>query len=115
MVLGLFYLTQDRPGRKSAGRLFADASEALLALDAGVIDLHTRIVVRAPEETIYEAPGSCTTMPERKRIETTAGCLIFNEALPERLRFKNYAMTKDHLKLLVVECLQVCGSQVTAP
>src|SRR2546425_94810 len=43
MVLGLFYLTQERPGGKSAGRVFADASEALLARDAGVIDLHTRI------------------------------------------------------------------------
>jgi DNA-directed RNA polymerase subunit beta' len=114
MALGLFYLTQDRPGGKSAGRIFADASEALLALDAGVIDLHTRIVVRVPDQTIYESPGSGETMPERKRIETTIGRLLFNDALPERLRFKNYAMTKDHLKLLVVECLQVCGSQVTA-
>src|SRR5947208_6932532 len=54
MVLGLFYLTQERPGRKSAGRLFADTSEALLALDAGVIDLHTRIVVRVCDQTLDE-------------------------------------------------------------
>src|SRR5439155_7001338 len=50
IVLGLFYLTQDRPGRKSADRVFADATEVLLALDAGVIDLHTRIVVRVPDQ-----------------------------------------------------------------
>src|SRR5205807_98877 len=97
-----------------AGRIFADASEALLALDAGVIDLHTRIVVRVPDQTIYEAPGSSAARPEHRRIETTAGRLIFNEALPERLRFKNYAMTKERLKLLVVECLQFCGPEVTA-
>src|SRR5207302_178039 len=114
MVLGLFYLTQDRPGGKSAGRIFADASEALLALESGVIDLHTRIFVRVPDQTIYEAPGSGTARPEHRRIETIPGRLLFNDALPERLRFKNYAMTKDHLKLLMVECLQVCGSQVTA-
>jgi len=114
IVLGLFYLTQDRPGGKSAGRVFADATEALLALDAGVIDLHTRIFVRAPDQTIYEAPGSDTTMPERKRIETTAGRLMLNNVLPERLRFKNYAMSKECLKLLVVECLQVCGPEITA-
>ncbi len=114
MVLGLFYLTQDRPGGKSAGRVFADASEALLALDTGVINLHTHIVVRVPDQTIYETPGSGTGRPECRRIETTAGRLLFNDALPERLRFKNYAMTKDHLKLLVVECLQVCGPEVTA-
>jgi DNA-directed RNA polymerase subunit beta' len=114
MVLGLFYLSQDRPGGKSAGRVFADATEALLALDAGVIDLHTRIFVRAPDQTIYEASGSGTARLEHRRIETTAGRLIFNDVLPERLRFKNYAMTKDHLKLLVVECLQVCGPEITA-
>ena len=78
-----------------------------------MIDLHTRFIVRVPDQTIYESPGRGTARPERKRIETTAGRLLFNEALPERLRFKNYAMTKDHLKLLVVECLQVCGPEVT--
>ncbi len=114
MVLGLFYLTQDRPGGKSAGRVFADASEALLALNANVIDLHTRILVRVPEESIYEAPGSAAARAERRRIETTAGRLLFNDALPEELRFKNYAMTKERLKLLVVECLQVCGPEITA-
>jgi DNA-directed RNA polymerase subunit beta' len=114
MVLGLFYLTQDRPGGKSAGRVFADASEALLALESGLIDLHTRILVRVPEENIYEAPDSAAVRPERKRIETTAGRLLFNDVLPERLRFKNYVMTKERLKLLVVECLQVCGPEVTA-
>ena len=114
MVLGLFYLTQDRPGGKSAGRVFADASEALLALESGVIDLHTRIFVRVPEESIYEAPGSAAARQERRRIETTAGRLLFNDALPERLRFKNYAMTKERLKLLVVECLGTCGPEITA-
>ncbi len=114
MVLGLFYLTQDRPNRKSAGRVFADAREALLALDAGVIDLHTRIFVRVPDQTIYETPGSGTAQPERKRIETTAGRLMFNDTLPEQLRFKNFAMTKEHLKLLVVDCLETCGPEVTA-
>src|SRR5436305_13967234 len=103
MVLGLFYLTQERPGMKSAGRVFADASEALLALDAGVIDLHTRIVVRVPALTIYEAPGTAAARPDPTTTETTAGRLLFNEALPERLRFKNYAMTKERLKQLVVE------------
>src|SRR5260370_14582714 len=114
MVLGLFYLTQDRRGRKSAGRIFADASEVLLALDGDVIDLHTRIFVRVPDQTIYETPGSGTARPEHKRIETTAGRLLLNDALPEQLRFKNYAMTKEHLKLLVVKCLETCGPHVTA-
>jgi DNA-directed RNA polymerase subunit beta' len=114
IVLGLFYLTQDRSSAKSAGRVFTDANEALLALDAGVIDLHTRIIVRSTDHTIFETPECATARPAHQRMETTAGRLLFNEALPEELRFKNYAMTKERLKLLVVECLQTCGPEATA-
>jgi DNA-directed RNA polymerase subunit beta' len=114
IVLGLFYLTQDRPSGKSAGRVFTDTSEVLLALDAGVIDLHTRIIVRTPDHIISETPERGTARPAHQRIEMTAGRLLFNEALPETLRFKNDAMTKERLKLLVIECLKTCGPQVTA-
>ncbi len=114
IVLGLFYLTQERPSAKSAGRVFADTSEALLALDAGVIDLHTRIIVRTADHIISETPESGTVRPAHQRIETTSGRLLFNEALPEALRFKNDAMTKERLKRLVIECLQTCGPEVTA-
>jgi len=114
MVLGLFYLTQERPSHKSAGRCFADAAEALLALAHNVIDLHTRIVVRLPDACVYEAPGKRVARPSNRRIETTVGRLLFNEALPPRLRFRNYAMSKEHLKRLLAECLQICGEEETA-
>src|SRR6266852_1854057 len=46
MVLGCFYLTQDRPTKKGQGRVFTDTTEALLAYEHGVIDLQALVKVR---------------------------------------------------------------------
>jgi DNA-directed RNA polymerase subunit beta' len=114
MVLGLFYLTEMRPSTKGQGRIFADIDEVLLAHDHGIIDLHTRLMVRVPDSWISDTPGTRLPTPERMRIETTAGRLIFNSILPNALRYKNYEMTKERLKQLIAESLRVCGDATTA-
>jgi DNA-directed RNA polymerase subunit beta' len=115
MVLGCFYLTQERPNKKGEGRVFTDTNEALLAYEHGVIELQARIRVRmsdvivsryvsTPEGDVLErSPAS------GQLIETTVGRIIFNEALPERLRFKNYAMKKEYLKQVIAECFKEYG------
>jgi DNA-directed RNA polymerase subunit beta' len=115
-VLGLYYLTADRPTSKRAGRIFTNSEEALLAYDQSLIDLQTPLIVRIPHQTIYEAPPPATAQPapSRNRLETTVGRLIFNLALPEGLQYKNYPMTKDALKQIVAECLKLYGEQQTA-
>src|SRR2546427_5224499 len=116
MVLGCFYLTQDRPGKKGAGRVFSDTTEALLAYEHGVIDLQAVIKVRVPDVNVYDGPPP---LPPTKlsnghsMIETTVGRIIFNEALPERLRFKNYPMKKENLKQVVVDCFKEYGRAKT--
>jgi DNA-directed RNA polymerase subunit beta' len=115
IVLGCYYLTEDRPSPKPAGRRFADANEARLAYDQGVIDLHTRITVRVPDKLIQDAPPPApATSSQRGRIETTVGRLLFNELLPDHLRYRNYAMTKECLKQLVAESLASDGEDATA-
>src|SRR5436305_4833510 len=114
MVLGLFYLTQQRPGQKRDCRVFADQNEAQLAFDHAVIDLHTPIVVRVTDCQMETAPSVFEAVPTHKRIQTTLGRLIFNHALALALRFKNYEMTKERLKGLIAACLRTCGEQATA-
>jgi DNA-directed RNA polymerase subunit beta' len=118
MVLGCFYLTQDRPSNKAANRIFTDREEAQLAYERGLIDLHTPITVRLLDTTVYEAPlpapSATIGQMKGKRIETTLGRLIFNDALPQGLRFRNYAMKKEYLKQLIGECLTTYGADVTA-
>ena len=116
IALGLFYLTAERPSRRLAGRSFTDAAEATLALEHGVIDLHTRIFVRLDDPRVYDAPAPhpARTLKARSRVETTLGRLLFNEALPEALRFRNYTLTKERARQLVADCLRTCGPDVTA-
>jgi DNA-directed RNA polymerase subunit beta' len=113
-VLGLYYLTEERASPKRAGRAYTGLAEVMHALHAGAIDVHTRISVRVEEPTISDAPGKgARSAPSRGRVETTAGRLLFNAALPEGLRYKNYAMTKDALKQIVAECLARYGEETT--
>ena len=46
MVLGIYYLTQERPGVKGEGKFFKSVNEAILAYENGVVTLHSRITVR---------------------------------------------------------------------
>ncbi|GHO82349.1 DNA-directed RNA polymerase subunit beta' [Dictyobacter formicarum] len=114
IVLGCFYLTEDRPSPQKAGRLFTDRNEALLAQEAGYIDLHTPIIIRIGDIPVYMAPPPVKPEhPTRGRIKTTVGRLLFNEILPEHCGYRNYPHTKEDLKALVAECLSQCGEERT--
>src|SRR5713226_9521948 len=133
MVLGCFYLTQDRPAKKGQGRVFTDTTEALLAYEHGVIDLQALIKVRLggrrggsgageglgslppPVVNVYDAPPPIppTFQADGKLVETTVGRIIFNEALPERLRFKNYPMKKENLRQVITDCFKEYGRTKT--
>ncbi|MBA2392417.1 MAG: DNA-directed RNA polymerase subunit beta', partial [Ktedonobacteraceae bacterium] len=112
IVLGCFYLTEDRPTEKQARHIFTDRNEALLAHATGHIDLHTQIVVRVDDHQIYDTPTE-QQAPRRGRIETTVGRLLFNEILPQPLRYRNYPMNKEALKALIAESLSCCGEDAT--
>ena len=120
MVLGCFYLTQVRPNKKGEGRVFTDTTEALLAFQHGIINLQATIKVRLDTAEIRWRSMIVRRLPEPtfsaggKLVETTVGRIIFNEALPERLRFKNYAMKKENLKQIISECFKEYGRVKTA-
>jgi DNA-directed RNA polymerase subunit beta' len=116
MVLGCYYLTQDRPAMKGEGRTFTDTTEALLAYQHGVIDLQALIKVRLGDTDVYDVPppAKVTAHANGKLVETTVGRIILNDALPERLRFKNYPMKKENLKQIIGECFKEYGRAKTA-
>ena len=115
MVLGCFYLTQDRPNKRGEGRTFTDATEALLAYHHGVIDLQSSIQVRMAQVDVYDQPPPVKPISyaSGKLINTTVGRIIFNEALPERLRYRNYAMKKEYLRQVVGDCFKEYGRTKT--
>jgi len=114
MVLGSYYLTMGRPGLKGEGRKFSNQTEALLAFEHKVIDLQAAIKVRLDAGKVYQEPGKSEEITPTDLVETTVGRIIFNNVLPEELRFKNYSMKKENLRQIIAECFKHYGRQGTA-
>ena len=74
MVLGIYYLTQERPGAKGEGMFFKNLNEAILAYENGYITLHSKIKVRVSKTM---ADGSIKS----GIIDVTLGRMLFNEIM----------------------------------
>ena len=94
MVLGIYYLTQERPGNPGEGKFFKSVNEAILAYENKVITLQSRIKVRITK-----------TMPDGKEmtgiVESTLGRFLFNEILPQDLGFVDRSIPGNELLLEV--------------
>ena len=94
MVLGIYYLTQERPGNKGEGKFFHSVNEAILAYENGAITLQSRITVRCSK---IQPDGTVLT----QNIESTLGRFLFNEILPQDLGFVDRSIPGNELKLEV--------------
>ncbi|MBS6395981.1 MAG: DNA-directed RNA polymerase subunit beta' [Clostridiales bacterium] len=91
MVLGIYYLTQERPGALGEGKAFKSVNEAILAYENGALTLQTRIKVRVKKKL---ADGTVLSNTE----ESTLGRFIFNEILPQDLGFVDRSIPGNELK-----------------
>ena len=94
MVLGIYYLTQERPGAKGEGMFFKSVNEAILAYENNVITLHSIINVRMTRTLEDGTTITGTT-------KSTLGRFIFNEILPQDLGLAKRETVEDELKLEV--------------
>ncbi|MBM6826281.1 DNA-directed RNA polymerase subunit beta' [Mordavella massiliensis] len=92
MVLGIYYLTQERPGAKGEGKAFKSVNEALLAYENQAITLHSKIKVRVSKEMPDGTVKSGI-------IESTLGRFLFNEIIPQDLGFVDREQEGNELKL----------------
>ncbi len=98
MVLGIYYLTHFKPEGKGAGKAFGSMEEVIFAYQSGIIDVNARI------KMLWE--GSL--------IETSAGRVLVNDILPEKLRFINEELTKKELRGIMSRMLEEIGQDETA-
>ncbi len=98
MVIGCYYLTKERPGEKGENKIFFSEEEVLAALDNGILGLHAPIKVRL----------------NKQMYETTAGRIIFNQAVPDELGFYNETMSKGKIEKLVADAYLKLGNYKTA-
>ena len=94
MVLGIYYLTQERPDSLGEGHYFKNLNEAILAYENGYVKLHSRIHVRVTKKM---ADGTEKT----GTVESTLGRFIFNEILPQDLGFVDRSIQENALVLEV--------------
>ena len=92
MVLGIYYLTQERPGAKGEGKFFKSVNEAILAYENQIITLHSRIKVRVHKQM---PDGSTVT----GNVESTMGRFLLNEIIPQDLGFVDRSNPDNALAL----------------
>jgi len=99
IVLGLYYMTRERPFAKGEGNAFSNPQEVRIAYDAGELDLHALIKVRI----------------EGKLQDTSTGRVLLHEILPEPLPFSliNKVLTKKELRSLINESHRRAGIKAT--
>jgi DNA-directed RNA polymerase subunit beta' len=98
IVLGIYYLTHVREGAKGEGKIFSSPEEANMAYQLGIVGIGARV-------KLYW---------RGKVIETSMGRIIFNDTLPENLKFINEEMTKKELKTMLSRILETEGQEKTA-
>ncbi len=91
MVLGIYYLTQERPGALGEGKFFKNVNEAILAYENKACTLHSRINVRVTKK---DASGKEVS----GNVESTLGRFLFNEILPQDLGYVDRSDPKNLLK-----------------
>ena len=120
MVLGIYYLTQERPGYPGEDKYFKNVNEAILAYENKVITLQTKIFVRCsktlPDGTVITG-----------NVHSTLGRFLFNEILPQDLGFVDrstpeslllpevdFLVGKKQLKQILEKVINTHGATKTA-
>ncbi|MGH2453693.1 MAG: DNA-directed RNA polymerase subunit beta' [bacterium] len=99
IVFGCYYLTQERTGARGEGKIFSTPNEAVMAYETDAVDLHAKVKVRLARDG--------------ELVDTTVGRVIFNEAIPEELRFINEVCDRKTLGQVVAEAYNRLGSTKT--
>ena len=119
MVLGSYYLTLDKDGEPGEGKIFRDENEAIMAYDAKVVTLHSKIKVRRT--------GIWNGVEKSVLVDTTVGRIIFNRPVPQDLGYVDrtkpenfmkyeidFLVGKKQLGKIFDKCIRVHGTQLTS-
>ncbi len=114
IVLGCYFLTLPKEGQKGEGKCFSGHNEVLMALDAGAVTLHSLIKIPLHKGAQIDDGGPVKkTLPENQLVETTAGRIIFNEALPRGMPFYNKQQDKSALRRVIADCFEYLDRRST--
>ena len=107
MVLGLYYITKERPGAKGDGLKFYGPEEVIIAYNEKVIDMHAPIWVRLPKDKQDLSQGT-------EMVKTTAGRIIVNQYMPDEVPYVNEVLGKKSLRSVITNVIKHTGVTRTA-
>ena len=99
IVLGIYWMTKERPKSKGEGLIFPNFSSVRMAYDRDAVDLQAIIKVRV----------------DGKMVDTTVGRVLLKEVLPEEVPFEtiNRLLRKKELGGIVMASFRMAGSERT--
>jgi DNA-directed RNA polymerase subunit beta' len=99
IVLGIYYMTREKPFAKGENQVFSSPVEVRCAYDSGEVALHAHIKVRI----------------DGQLVDSTVGRVLLADVLPSELPFAsiNRVMNKKALAQLIDQCYRKAGTKAT--
>ncbi len=107
MVLGLYYITKERPAVKGENMNFYGPEEVIIALNEKAIDIHAGISVRLPKDKSNPEAGY-------EMVHTTPGRIIVNQLVPQEVPYINEVLGKKSLRKIISNVIKYTGVARTA-
>ncbi|KAA3655096.1 MAG: DNA-directed RNA polymerase subunit beta', partial [Chloroflexi bacterium] len=113
MVLGVYYLTLVQEGLLGEGREFSDLEEVETAYELGYVHIHAKIKVLVKTYFDDNNQRYADNEPRTRVIETSAGRVLFNMAMPEQFQFVNWVLDKGGINSFINRVYRRLGDEVT--
>ena len=114
IVLGCYFLTLAKEGQHGEGKIFSGFEESLMALDAGVVNLHSLIRIPLKKGMLIDDGGPVKKVLDKDSlIETTVGRYVFNHALPVGMPYYNKQQDKGGLRKVIADCFEYLDRRST--
>ena len=110
IILGVSYLSKEKPGAKGENKIFASIDEVIVAYEDKIVDLHAIIKLKVDNQFDLEEKKF---IPGRQIITTTVGKVLFNKVLPPEFGFVNKDLNKNRVGDIVSECYKRFGHSRT--
>ena len=108
MVLGIYYLTKEKPNAKGTGHCYSSIDEVMMAAETDSLDWQAKIKVKATKDSYV--PGE---FKKGDLIETTPGRLIFNTEMPDGVPFVNDCLGDKQIRKLIESVHKESGPWLT--
>ncbi|TXT48879.1 MAG: DNA-directed RNA polymerase subunit beta' [Spirochaetes bacterium] len=113
MVLGINFLSRPKRGVQGEGKRYSSSEELLMACESGACDYQAEVRVPAAKDIVWNKVGKTQDLEANRLINTTAGRILLNEALPPEVPFVNYSLTDKDIRNLIEQVYKYYGPFVT--